>query len=180
MRLVDGEILIATLDRPDFERARRAVDGFAEWATYEDFQCDRDGWVIGLASAGHSARFTPVSLDHFLSWSACAGVAPTAERLNEFVELVESFRRHPNPAFTARLSHESDGASKTADGRFYVPVDASAYWEWLDCLKNQPSDSLLNAYAGLFLEFWAERPRMPTFADEPLPSDHAVLEGRRA
>ena len=92
MRLVDGEILIATLDRPDFERARRAIDGFAEWATYEDFQCDRDGWVIGLASAGHSARFTPVSLDHFLSWSACAGVAPTAERLNEFVELVEFFR----------------------------------------------------------------------------------------
>ena len=91
MRLVDGEILIATLDRPDFERARRAIDGFAEWATYEDFQCDRDGWVIGLASAGHSARFTPVSLDRFLSWSACAGVAPTVERLNEFVELVESF-----------------------------------------------------------------------------------------
>src|SRR6266581_980180 len=106
MHLVDGEIVIATLDRPDFERARRTVEGFAEWATYDDYQCDRDGWLIGLASAGQGARFAPISIDHFLSWSACAGVAPTAACLDEFAELVESFRRNPQCRLKARLSHD--------------------------------------------------------------------------
>src|SRR5260370_32186690 len=168
MHLIDGEIVIATLDRPDLERARWAIEGFAEWATYEDYQCDRDGWVIGLASAGQFARFAAVSIDHFLSWSPCAGVAPTVERLDEFAELVESFRRNPQSRFKARLSHESPSAKRTSDGRLTVPVDARAYWEWPECLRNNPSDSLLKAYAGLLLELWTDKPRTPTFADDPL------------
>ena len=169
MHQVDGEIVIATLDRPDFERARRAVHGFAQWPTYEDYQCDRDGQLIGLASAGQSARFAPISLDHFLSWTACARVAPTVASLDEFTELVESFRRDPYASFDARLSRDFRISGWAPDGRFYVPVDARAYWEWLDCIRNRPSEKLLHAYAGLLLELWAEKPRSPTFADETLP-----------
>jgi hypothetical protein len=179
MRLVDGEIVIATLSGPDFERARWAVEGFAEWATYEDYQCDRDGWLIGLASAGQAARFTPISIDHFLSWTACASVAPTVEQLDEFAELVESFRRNPQSRFKVRLSHEFPGARRAFDGRFYVPVDARSYWEWLECLQNSPSDLLLNAYAGLLLELWADKPSAPTFAEESSLQSGGVI-GRRS
>lgn len=180
MHLVDGAVAIATLSRPDFERARWAVEGFAEWATYEDYQCDRDGWVIGLASAGQSARFTPVSLDHFLSWSACAGVAPTVERLDEFAQLVESVRRNPQSRLQVRLSHESMGARQTFDGRSFVPVDARAYWEWLECLRDNPSDSLLNVYARLLLELWTDGPSTPTFAGESSLGNGALIERRSA
>ena len=166
MRLVDGEIVIATLDRPDFERARRAVEGFDQWATYEDFQCDRDGWLIGLGSAGQCARFAPVSIDHFLSWTACADVAPTVGNLDEFAELVESFRRNPHARFKARLAPDFPISGRTLDGRFCVPVDSRAYWEWPECLRNNPSESLLNAYAGLLLELWTDPPRTATFAED--------------
>jgi hypothetical protein len=165
MHLVDGEIVIATLDRPDFERARWAIEGFAQWATYEDYQCDREGWLIGLASAGQSARFAPIAVDHFLSWSASAGVPPTVARLDEFVELVESFRHNRQSLYRARLSHEFPSSKRAPGGRFWVPVDAHSYWEWLECIRNNPSDALLNAYAGLLLELWTDRPRTPTFAD---------------
>ena len=180
MHLVDGAIVIATLSRLDFERARWAVEGFAAWATYEDYQCDRDGWLIGLASAGQNARFTPISIDHFLSWTACANVAPTVERLDEFAQLVESFRRNPESRFKVRLSHEFPGARRTFDGRFFVPVDARSYWEWLECLHNNPSDSLLNAYAGLLLELWTDGPSTPTFAGESSLGNGAASERRSA
>jgi len=166
MHLVDGEIVIATLDRPDFERARWAVEGFARWATYHDYQCDRDGWLIGLASAGRCARFAPISIDHFLSWTACASVAPSVESLDEFAELVESFRRNPHARFKAQLAGDFPISGRASDGRFYVPVDSRAYWEWLECLRNNPSESLLNAYAGLLLELWTDPPRTATFAED--------------
>jgi hypothetical protein len=106
MHLVDGEILIATLDRPDFQRAKSAVEGFAEWASYEDYQCDRDdAWISGRESDG--------------GWPLLCS------------------RRCPR-----------------------------SYWEWLECIRNNPSDALLNAYAGLLLE--TDKPRTPTFADDPL------------
>jgi hypothetical protein len=166
MRSISGETVIATLDRRDFERARSAIEGFECWATFEDYQCDREGRRIGLESAGRWARFAPISIGHFLSWSGWMGVAPTAARLDEFAELVDEFRRNPRFPRDARLSCDYSSRNPVSDGRLVVPVDPRSYREWLDCLGNRPSDSLLNAYASFLLEMWAEGAPTSAFSDE--------------
>ena len=136
--------------------------------SFEDYRCDREGRLLGLTFAGQHARLVPVSIDHFLAWSASTGEPATVARLDEFAELVESFRRNPHSLFEACLSHESSGAKRTADGGFFVPVDPRSYQEWLECIRNNPSDALLDVYAGLLLELWTDKPRTPTFADKSL------------
>ncbi len=63
----DEEFFIPFLDRADFERARLSVDEYREFCDYEEFRCDREGRIMGLAFAGQRARLVSVSFNGFLS-----------------------------------------------------------------------------------------------------------------
>jgi hypothetical protein len=83
------EILIPDFDRRDFERARATLVEYRDFGTYEDFRCDREGRLMGLAFAGQQARLAPVSFDGFLSWCASAGRPPTGDQLDAFAAMAE-------------------------------------------------------------------------------------------
>jgi hypothetical protein len=147
----DGATLIAVLDRSDFERARKAVDGLDVWDTFEDYRCDREGRWIGLASAGQSARLAPVSIIPFLTWCASRGLRATSSLLDEFAELVDA--RNPNPRQDPPLSPEAVGADCGAP---VAAIDPQSYRDWLACLGADSSIALLDAYAGLLVESWTD------------------------
>ena len=80
---------IAIFERADFERAKEVIEGFEQWASYEDYLCERDGRLLGLAFAGQNARLAPVSIDGFLVWSRSIGAPAIASRLDAFAAQAE-------------------------------------------------------------------------------------------
>jgi hypothetical protein len=156
------EILIATLDQAGFERAQSAIDVFQQHDSYEDYRCDREGRLLGLAFAGQGARLVPVSIDHFLTWSASTGEPPTAARLDAFVALIEAFRRDPKARPGPFLGTDAVSESAVRRDSLSFPVDSGSYRDWLACLGESSPESLLCAYAGLLAEAWTDRPRLST------------------
>ena len=57
MDRTEDDILIAIVDSADFERAKATIAGFEQWASYEDYRCEREGRLLGLAFAGQSATW---------------------------------------------------------------------------------------------------------------------------
>ena len=157
MHFAEEEILIGMLDGAGFERAQSAIDGFQQHESYEDYRCDREGRLLGLAFAGQRARLVPVSIDHFLAWSASTGEPPTAARLDAFVALIETFRRDSEARPRPFLAPGAVNESVAARDSFSVPVDSGPYEDWLACLGERSSVSLLDAYAGLLVEAWTDR-----------------------
>lgn len=81
MDRTEDDILIAIVEAADFERAKATIAGFAQWASYEDYRCEREGRLLGLAFAGQNASLAPISIDGFLAWSQSAGASRRALRL---------------------------------------------------------------------------------------------------
>lgn len=163
MHFAEEEILIGMVDRAGFERAQ-AIDGFEQHKSYEDYRCDREGRLLGLAFAGQRARLVPVSLDHFLSWSASTGEPPTVAQLDEFVALIEGFRRDPDARPRQFYGHDQVNESVAPRNSLSVTVDTRSYEDWLACLGERSSKSMLCAYAGLLAEAWSDEPCPPALA----------------
>jgi len=127
MHFAEEEILIGMLDGAGFERAQSAIDGFQQHESYEDYRCDREGRLLGLAFAGQRARLVPVSIDHFLAWSASTGEPATAARLDAFVALIEAFRRDPKARPRPFLAPGAMNESIAGRDSFSVPIDSASY-----------------------------------------------------
>lgn len=146
---------IALLNSADFIRAKKLVENFDQWETFEDYLDDREGLRMGLAFAGRSIRLAPVSLDLFLAWCRAGGGRATAVRLDEFAALMEAIRRVPYAEVRDRLDHRgNDGHHR--DLFISVPVDVQAYKAWVACLQERTSPALLEAYARFSVEAWSE------------------------
>jgi len=159
------EVLIALVDRSEFEEARRTIAGFEPWISYDDYRSEREGRLIGLAVAGQRARFVPVSLRAFLDWSASSGAQPTAGRLDVFAALGASIG-----AFSGAAQGSADPRAVSAGPwTVYRPtgrsVDLASYRAWLSCLCEKPSDALLDAYVALIVESRGESSLRSAVAD---------------
>jgi hypothetical protein len=71
MNFADEEILIPTINSDEFDRAKDNIVGLGDHHPYEDYLCEREGRLIGLAFAGQKARIVripiePLLVEHFL------------------------------------------------------------------------------------------------------------------
>jgi hypothetical protein len=149
-----AEMLVPLIERSEFELARAAIEGFEPWATYVDYLSEREGRRIGLASAGQDARLAPVSVRAFLDWSATSATRPTLALLDRYAAMAMPTWPFPGgPQATEGPAGPSATHSRTG-----MAIDQASYREWLECLGEQPSDALLERYAALVVESWAEPP----------------------
>ena len=148
---------IALLDSADFIRAKKLVEDFDQWETFEDYLDDREGLRMGLAFAGRSIELAPISLDLFLAWCRATGGRVNAVRLDEFAALMEAMRRVPCAEVRPRLE---DRANDGHHGGSFISVlvDVQAYEAWVACLRERPSPALLEAYARFSVESWSDAP----------------------
>jgi hypothetical protein len=89
---------VSIFDRNDFEKAQLTVIGFDRWTSYEDYCCERDGQVIGFASAGLDANTVSVSLAGFVSWASYRGKKVGLRSLDEFARFIALARENPVPS----------------------------------------------------------------------------------
>lgn len=92
MNFADEEILIPTINSDEFDRARGIIVGLENRHPYEDYLCEREGRLMGLAYAGQKARIVRIPIEPFLSWSGSLRRSPTVAELDLFAALMEFHR----------------------------------------------------------------------------------------
>ena len=170
----DEEIVIPDLNRMDFERARMTLAEYRDFVTYEDFRCDREGRLLGLAFAGQPARLARISFGGFLVWCANLGRPPTGAGLDAFAAN-GSDRRDSPPPLRRFLPPSDERIEPSPAGTNDAPVDPAAYGRWLACLGAASSPALLDAYAALVREASADPSARPTAFE---PFERGLRPGR--
>jgi hypothetical protein len=156
---VSANIDIALLDYRNFKEARKLIAGFEASASYQDYVDERQAWSVGLSSAGLRVNFSKIRVASFLSWRLHAGVEADARRLDDFAALVETFRRNPKTSVEGRLNERGQApTAQTRLRRLEVPVSPLLYERWAACFEAEPQYILVDAYARLLMEMWAEHP----------------------
>jgi hypothetical protein len=150
---------IALLDYRNFKEARKLIAGFEANASYQDYVDERQAWSVGLSSAGLRVNFSKIRVAGFMSWRLHAGIEADAPRLDDFAALVEAFRRNPNATVEGRLNGRGQATNAEIQGRWLeVPVSPLLYERWVACFEAKPRNVLVDAYARLLMEMWAEYP----------------------
>jgi len=157
-----GDLAFAVLEPRDFDRARAVVDGFDRWDTFDDFVCERDGFFIGLSSAGEPAHLVAVSLGAFEQWATHSGVALSVESLDDFASRILAFRQNPDLMIEAL---PGVGGNRPVPRRrnwvVGVPIAFVLYQQWLETiarLESLSSPPSVDVYARLLMESWADFP----------------------
>ena len=106
--------LIPVLSERDFQRACGEIAHFDCWDSYDDYQLEQDGWLLGLSMAGEHATQVLISLDAFHSWRVQTGAHCDLGNLRGFAAVVVGLKSTPRTrTYTAQETSKIIGK---ADG----------------------------------------------------------------
>jgi hypothetical protein len=174
-------VVMAELDDREFAQAQGVMPDLNEYLNHDDWLDYRQGFQLGQAMAGVDVRMVPVALSPFLIWCRLAQKKPSRHALDAFAVIVFKLRQAPNPvglalvdegAFRAHsgvveafASHKDfqEWARHRAAVRTDIvaagartellPVRVEDFVEWSHCLGGDTSESSLDRYTALILEF---------------------------
>lgn len=174
-------VAIGLLAEREFERARASIPDLADYSNYWDWLDSREGLQIGLSMAGVDAPTVCVSLSSFLEWLGLTGASSDERALDAFAALALTVRNSPAPKTLAVVS-EFDFATHFLEVAAFagrrdfqgwarhrrairakavaaglrveeLPVRVGDFVEWCACLRQKASETALDCYAQLLLEY---------------------------
>jgi hypothetical protein len=179
-------VVMAELDDREFARAQVIVPDLNAYRDHDDWLDYREGLQIGQAMAGIDVRMTPIALSPFLVWCRLTQRKPSERALDAFAAIVFTLRRAPSPvglplveedafwthldAVEAFASHQDfrDWVRHRAAVRMDIaaagervellPISVEDFVEWSRCLGGDTSESSLDRYSALILEFLMQDP----------------------
>jgi hypothetical protein len=175
---------IAVISEEEFAWAQVVIPELAAYSDYQDWLDCREGFQIGLSASGVDVKMVSVVLSPFLAWCRLTGAAAGERVLDTFAAILLLLRRPPVPHalalvrrdefetyagvvgafaphadFEAWARHRAAAQKRIAElgGKTEsLPVRISDFVEWGKCLGQQTSESALDRYAALVLEFLIE------------------------
>jgi hypothetical protein len=178
--------VMAEVLEADFPWAQIVIPDLCRYSDYQDWLDHREGFQIGLSMAGVEVSTIPVELVHFLAWCRIVPMRPSERALDQFAFTLFRLRRPPAPvAFASvdpldfqRLGQTLEAFAPYADYRSWsdhraseqkrivaegartelVPINLDDFVVWTECLGERASETSLDGYATLLLEFLAQDP----------------------
>ena len=178
---IDARLYQAHLTVEDFQRARLVSPALGAFESYDEWLDEREGSSIGLSHAGIEVVSVRMIFARFVEWAQLNRIEMGVNTLDEFAERIERFRDARPSIFVAELSEvdfNKFGSRIEATEPFVnyeewsryrrqkydcaagevnrVAIGAAAFAQWARCLALPTSESNLDAYARLLLEYFAE------------------------
>lgn len=148
--------VLASLNRGDYEAARRRSKYFARWADYDEFLAERDALHVGYGCAGVEAKIQRVRFEAFERWSLLTGAPFTIDALDEFAAHWRWRARRPKAPVQGRLGVPDDPERNeiAAAGVQRVLILPELYVRWRDDLSRSRLIAApdLDAYAAHVVE----------------------------
>jgi hypothetical protein len=179
--------VMAEISEEEFAWAQIVIPNLIRYPDYQDWLDHREGFLIGLSMAGVDVNAVPVALVPFLFWCRLARVKPSERTLDEFALAVFRLRKPPAPVALAAVREDQfriHAGAVEALGAYpdysawalrraaapmnmaeharleFVPIDIDDFIAWSRCVGVGTSESSLDRYAALVLDFLIQDPRV--------------------
>lgn len=167
--------VVGVLSAQEFAWAQTVLPDLNNYADYQDWLNSREDLQMGLAMAGVDTKIATVALSTFLTWCRSSCVLPSERSLDAFAAVSanlrdasgalafarrDDFESHPEIAafapyesYDAWLRHRETARRKGSSQIKELSIHVGDFVAWSQCLGQTASETSLDAYATLLLEF---------------------------
>jgi hypothetical protein len=178
-----GIAAMAMISEEEFAWAQIVIPDLTSYFDFQDWLDRREGFQIGLSMAGVDVRTVSIVLSPFLAWCRLTETAPSERSLDAFASMIMVLREPPAPSVLAVVRegdfevrsgevaalaahtdfdrwtrHRETVRARLARGGARVEeliIRLDDFIEWGSCLGEGTTETTLDTYAGLLLEYLA-------------------------